>query len=188
MTRFALRAAALLAPLLAAGPALAHGGHVEGLGAGFAHPFLGADHLLAMLAIGIWAAQAGMARAWLLPACFLGGMASGIALGLLAPIAPLEQTVAGTLVVLGLVVAVAAPAPARLAVPAAIVFGLLHGSVHGLEIGGAPMTTAAGMLAASAVLHAAGYFGARALMVRDAIPRATGAAIASVGLMLVLAG
>lgn len=188
MTRFALRAAALLAPLLAAGPALAHGGHAQGLGAGFAHPFLGADHLLAMLGIGIWAAQAGMARAWILPACFLAGMAGGIGLGVAEAVPPLEQAVAGTLVVLGLVVALAAPAPARLAVPLAIIIGLLHGSVHGLEIGGAPLPTAAGMLAASAVLHAAGYFGARALMVRDAIPRATGAAIASVGVMLVLAG
>lgn len=188
MTRFALRAAALLVLLLAAGPALAHVGHAEGLGAGFAHPFLGADHLLAMLAIGIWAAQAGMARAWMLPACFLGGMAAGIGLGLADAIPPLEQTVAGTLVVLGLVVALAAPAPARLAVPVAIVFGLLHGSVHGLEIGGAPLLTAAGMLSASALLHAAGYFGARTLTAHAPLPRATGAAIASVGLMLVMAG
>jgi urease accessory protein len=188
MTRFALRAAALLTPLLAASPALAHGGHADGLGAGFAHPFLGVDHLLAMLAMGIWAAQAGMARAWMLPACFLGGMAAGIGLGLAEAIPPLEQTVAGTLVVLGLVVALAAPAPARLAIPLAAVFGLLHGSVHGLEIGGAPVLTAAGMLAASAVLHAVGYAAARGIGLQRALPRATGAAIASVGLMLVLVG
>ena len=66
MTKRLLRASAVILPVLAAGPAFAHGGHAEGLAAGFTHPLLGIDHLVAMLAIGLWAAQSGMARAWAL--------------------------------------------------------------------------------------------------------------------------
>ncbi|WP_198374383.1 HupE/UreJ family protein [Neoroseomonas rubea] len=188
MTRFALRAAALIVPLLAAGPALAHGGHTEGFGAGLAHPLIGLDHLFAMLAIGIWAAQGGLPRPWALPACFLGGMAVGIGLGMVAAVPPLEQTVAGTLVVLGVMVALTARVRAGLAFPAAALFGLVHGSVHGLEIGGAPLATTLGMLLASAGLHALGFVAARGLARRDMVVRASGAAIASVGVMLLVAG
>jgi urease accessory protein len=188
MTRFALRAAALTVLLLATGPAFAHGGHTEGFGAGLAHPLVGLDHLLAMLAIGIWAAQGGLPRPWALPACFLGGMSVGIGIGLVASIPPLEQTVAATVVVLGVMVAMTARVRVGLAFPAAALFGLVHGSVHGLEIGGAPLVTALGMLAASAALHALGFVAARSLGRRDAFVRAGGAAIASVGVMLLVAG
>ncbi|MBP0462905.1 HupE/UreJ family protein [Roseomonas sp. PWR1] len=188
MTRFALSAAALVTTLLSAGPALAHGGHVLGFGAGFVHPLLGIDHLLAMVAIGIWAARGGLPRPWALPACFLGGMAVGIGLGVAAAIPPLEQTVAGTLVVLGVMVAITARVRAGIAFPAAALFGLVHGSVHGVEIGGAPLLTALGMLAASVALHALGFFAARGLARRDVFVRASGAAMASVGVMILLAG
>lgn len=189
MTQRLLRAAALILPVLAAGPALAHGGHTEGLGAGFAHPLLGVDHLVAMLAIGLWAAQTGFSRAWLLPVAFLGGMAGGIGLGLIATLPTwIEPGVAATVLVLGLVVALSVPLRATVAVPLAAGFGLMHGAAHGGEIGGSVLLTAAGMLAASAVLHAVGFATGRAANGRVAVLRAGGAGIAAVGtLLLVLA-
>lgn len=189
MTQRLLRAAALILPVLAAGPALAHGGHSDGLVGGFTHPLLGVDHLVAMIAIGLWAAQAGFARAWLLPAAFLGGMAGGIGLGLATELpAWIEPGVAGTVLVLGLVVALAVPLPASVALPVAGLFGLLHGAAHGGEIGGSVLLTAIGMLSASAVLHAVGFGLGRASAGRVALLRAGGAGIAAAGLALIIAG
>jgi len=188
MTMRLLRACAAILPVFAAGPALAHGGHLEGLGTGLAHPLLGMDHLVAMLAIGVWAAQAGPARAWVLPGAFLAGMAGGIALGAFAQGPMLmEHGVAGTLVVLGMVIALAMPCRAVLAVPVAAVFGLVHGLAHGSEIAGSVLPTALGMLAASAALHAAGYLAGRAATGRLALARAGGAGIAALGLVLLVA-
>lgn len=187
MTQRLLRASALILPVLAAGPALAHGGHAEGLAAGFTHPLLGIDHLVAMLAIGLWAAQAGFARGWVLPAAFLGGMAGGIGLGLMTALpAWIEPGVAATVLVLGLVVALAVPMRAAVALPLAGVFGLLHGAAHGGEIGGSVLLTAAGMLAASAVLHATGFAMGRLASGRAAWLRSGGAGIALAGAALLV--
>jgi urease accessory protein len=189
MTQRLLRASALILPALAAGPALAHGGHSEGLGDGFAHPLLGIDHLVAMLAIGLWAAQSGLARAWALPAAFLGGMAGGIGLGVMTALPGwIEPGVAATVLVLGLVVALAVPMRAAIALPLAGLFGLLHGAAHGGEIGGSVLPTAAGMLAASAVLHAAGFAMGRMSAGRMAVLRAGGATVAAVGAVLLVLG
>ncbi|MBW6397576.1 HupE/UreJ family protein [Roseomonas sp. HJA6] len=188
MTQRLLRAAALILPVLAAGPAFAHGGHSEGLVGGFTHPLLGIDHLVAMVAIGLWAAQSGLARGWLLPAAFLTGMAGGIGLGLETALpAWIEPGVAGTVLILGLVVALAVPLPAAVALPVAAVFGLMHGAAHGSEIGGSVLLTAIGMLAASAVLHAAGFALGRVGSGRVALLRAGGAGIAAAGLALIVA-
>lgn len=187
MTLRLLRACALILPTLAAGPAFAHGGHSEGLAAGFAHPLLGVDHLVAMIAIGLWAAQSGFARAWALPAAFLGGMAAGIGLGLATELpAWIEPGVAATVLVLGLVVALAVPLRAGVALPLAAAFGVLHGAAHGGEIGGAVLPTALGMLAASAMLHAAGFAIGRATAGRVALLRAGGAGIAAAGVALLV--
>lgn len=189
MTSQLRRASALILPMLTAtGPALAHGGHADGLGAGLAHPLLGMDHLVAMLAIGLWAAQARFTRAWWLPAAFIGGMAGGIALGV-ATMSPawIEPGVAATVLILGLVVALAVPMRAALALPLAGGFGLLHGLAHGSEIGGSLLLTAAGMLAASAALHAAGFALGRAATGRLALLRAGGAGIAAAGVALIIA-
>ena len=184
MTTFIFRAAAFIAAVAAAGPALAHGGHTEGFAAGMAHPLLGIDHLLGMLAVGLWAAQAG-SRA--LPVAFLAGMAGGLALGLATALPGwMEHGVAASVLALGLILALAVPARAALALPAATVFGLLHGAVHGGEIGGAVPATVLGMLLASAGLQAAGYAIGRASAGRMAVARAGGAGIAAVGAVLLV--
>ena len=184
MTTTLLRTGLLLAATAAAGPALAHGGHTEGLGAGLAHPMLGIDHLVAMAAVGIWAAQA---RSWALPLAFLAGMAGGIGLGVAAGVPGwMEHGVAGTVLALGLILALGVPLRAVVALPLAAGFGLLHGAVHGGEIGGAGFATALGMLAGSAVLHAAGFAIGRAAAGRMVLARAGGAGIAAAGAVLLL--
>lgn len=189
MRTLTLRALALTVPLLSAAPALAHGGHAEGFAAGLAHPVLGVDHLLVMLAIGIWAGIGGMARVWVVPTGFLGGMAAGIGLGLvLALPGGIEHGIAATVLALGLALALTLPARAAIALPLAVAFGLLHGGAHGAEIGGAAGATAFGMLAASAALLALGVLMGRAATTRVVLARASGAGIACAGLALLIAG
>lgn len=164
-----LRACALILPTLAAGPALAHGGHAEGLVDGLTHPLLGVDHLVAMLAIGAWAALGGMRRAWTLPVAFLAAMGAGIGLGLTVTLpAGIEQGVVATAVALVLAAGLALPCRAVIALPLAVLSGLLHGAVHGAEIGGAAAATVFGMLVASAALHAVGFAAGWAVVTRRA--------------------
>ncbi len=145
--------------LAASAAALAHPGHASGLAAGLAHPFLGLDHLLAMVAVGLWAAQTGGRRVWLLPAAFMGMLATGAGLALHWHVLPLIETgIAVSVLALGLFIALALRLPAAVAVAATALFGLLHGYAHGLELpdSAAPMAYALGFLAATAVLHLGG--------------------------------
>lgn len=175
--------------VLGAGSAAAHvpsavGG---GFGAGFAHPLSGLDHLLAMLAVGLWAGQRSARVRWLLPAGFLAVMAAGAAAGAAGLGAvPLEAGIAASVLVLGALVALKASLPA--AVTALVVgpFAALHGHAHGLEAAGAGLlATGAGFLAATALLIASGL-----VLGRLALPLATrtaGAGIAAAGVLLLVA-
>jgi urease accessory protein len=160
LPRLALTALPFLAPAFGANPALAHAGHEHGLVAGFLHPLMGADHVAAMVAIGLWAASLGWRRGWLPPVGFLVGMAGGIALGLAGGIGLgfgfVETAVAGSLIVLGAMLAMAQPFRPALALPLVLVAGLVHGLAHGGEIASAALPTALGMLAGSALLHGFG--------------------------------
>ena len=191
LPRLALTALPFLALAFGANPALAHAGHEAGLVAGFLHPLMGADHVAAMVAIGLWAASLGWQRGWLPPVGFLVGMAGGIALGLAGGIGlgfgVVETAVAGSLIVLGAMLAMAQPFRPALALPLVLVAGLVHGLAHGGEIASAALPTALGMLAGSALLHG---FGA-ALGVASAryagTLRVGGAATAAFGVVLLLA-
>lgn len=180
-------AAAVL--VLAAGTASAHTGDhaVVGFASGFAHPFLGLDHLLAMLAIGLWAAQQGGRALWAVPAAFLAAMGVGSALVWLGGALPQVETgIALSVLVLGLLIATRRQwaAPAGMAVAAG--FALFHGYAHGLEMpqAASPLLYAVGFVLATAALHAAGIAGN--LLGRRAVPWA-GAAIAATGLALIVA-
>ncbi|MCZ8150469.1 MAG: HupE/UreJ family protein [Roseomonas sp.] len=145
----------MLAPL----PALAHpgGDHVHGFAAGILHPLTGLDHLVAMVAIGLWAGLLGGRLAWVLPLGFLGGMAAGGVLGLTGVGLPgVEAGILASLVVLGALVGAAGRLPATLAVPMVAAFGLLHGHAHGTEAIGGAFGYEAGFLVATALLHGAG--------------------------------
>jgi urease accessory protein len=187
MNALALLAAALLLPA----PALAHVGDElhHGLMAGFLHPFSGADHLLAMVMLGLWAGLLGGAARLALPGAFLGAMAVGGALGMAGVVLPgVEAGILASVVVLGALTALAArlPLPAGLALAAAC--GLLHGHAHGVEMPGGA-AAAFGVLAGTAVLQAAGL-----VLALPAAPWArraaqlAGGATAAAGLVIALIG
>src|SRR5262245_17685377 len=168
-------------------PAFAHvGDHGGGFGAGLAHPLSGLDHMLAMVAVGLWASQLGRPAAWLLPLTFPAVMALGAAVGLSGLALPaVELAIAGSVIVLGLVIALALRP--SLAASAAIIalFALFHGYSHGTELpaSGGVLAYGAGFMAATFVLHAIGL--AIGGLQRSALaPRAAGAAIAAVGVAL----
>ena len=149
---------AALAALLA-GPALAHPGHgADTLTAGLTHPLTGLDHLLAMLAVGVVAAQRGGRAMWLWPASFVGAMLAGYGLGAALPGSPLfEPGVLASMIVLGALIAGQARVP--LAFGAALIgaCGLCHGYVHGAESpAGAGLGFPIGFVLATTTLHVAG--------------------------------
>lgn len=170
---------------LAAGTAEAHAPGAGGFGfaAGVSHPFLGADHLMAMVAVGLLAAQQ-PGKVWLLPGAFVAAMAAGLGLGALGVGGvPLEGAIIGSVVLLGALVAWGRSlAPAAL-VAVVAVSAALHGHAHGVELPAA--SSAMGALAGTAVLHAVGV--ALGLGLKAAAVRTCGAAFAAVAVVLVLA-
>jgi urease accessory protein len=147
--------------LLLPGLALAHPGHVEsGLIAGLAHPLGGIDHLLAMLAVGLWAAQQSGAARWALPLTFLGSMLLGALLAYGGAYLPLtESAIAGSVMAFSLLVLIAARLPMLAALGLTAAFALFHGVAHGQELPASSVALgfAGGFLLATAGLHALGF-------------------------------
>jgi urease accessory protein len=182
---------------LAAAPASAHviAGQAGGFAAGLAHPLGGFDHLLAMVAVGLWATQLGGRALWAVPASFVGMMALGGAVSLAHVGLPaVELGVAGSLVFLGLLVATATKAPSWAGCAVVALFALFHGHAHGAELPQAaqPILYALGFVVATMALHGAGIaaglaaprFGAA--FGRWAV-RGGGAAVAAMGVAFVSA-
>lgn len=183
--------------VLAAGTAFAHPGHpgnepvALGFAGGLAHPFGGFDHLLAMVAVGLWAIQHGGRALWLLPLSFVLPMAGGFALALAGVTLPgVEAGIALSVLVLGLAVAFAARPPLVAAMAVTAVFALLHGHAHGSEMGDASnaLLYAGGMVLATALLHAGGLVAARLAqqIAMPALTRAAGAAVALAGIVILV--
>jgi len=169
------------------GFAFAHPFHgvAAGASAGFLHPFSGFDHLLAMVAVGLWAARRGGRALWLAPLSFVGAMLAGGLAGFTGLSLPaIEHLVAGSVLALGLLVAL--PRTPTLGAGCAMIaaFGAFHGLAHAAELpAGAPAAMyAAGFALATALLHAAGVLGGRALSA--AALRATGISLALAGGLL----
>lgn len=145
---------------LSAAPAFAHldpAGHGS-FAAGFSHPLFGPDHILAMVAVGLWAALLGGRSLWLVPAAFVGTMVSGFALALAGVSLPfVEPVILASVVVIGLLAAVALKVPAASAMMMVGFFALFHGYAHGGEMGSATaLAYGSGFAAATALLHGAG--------------------------------
>jgi urease accessory protein len=176
---------ALLAPV----PALAHTGadHLHGFAVGFLHPVGGLDHVLAMVAVGLWAGLLGGRAAWALPMGFLGAMVIGFGLGATGVGLPLvEAGILASVIVLGALVAASARLPLAAAMPLVALFGLLHGHAHGTELAAqGAVAYAAGFLAATAALHGLGILAAWQVASRLVL-RLAGGAMAAV--MLLVAG
>jgi urease accessory protein len=130
-----------------------------GLASGFLHPLTGADHIAAMVAVGIWGAFLGAPAIWLLPVVFPLVMTVGGALGVLGvPLPGVEVGIAGSAIILGLAVASAARPPLWIAAVVVGVFALFHGHAHGTELPEAadPVAFAVGFVVATGLLHLAG--------------------------------
>lgn len=182
---FTTRVALAAGFTLATSAAMAHpgAGHVHGLAEGIAHPFTGADHLLAMVAVGLLAARAGGRAVFAVPAAFVGAMVVGAGLGLSDVALPaVEAGIALSLIVFGALVALARPVSLGTGAALAALGGLFHGFAHGAEApqGGIALAYVGGFVAATAVLHAAGVVVGRGLLGR-VVPVATGVAAAALG-------
>jgi urease accessory protein len=167
-------------------------GATDGLASGFGHPLGGLDHVLAMLGVGLWAAQQGGRRTWLLPLGFMAVMIGGAALGAAGVALPFaERGIALSVLVLGALIAGCVRLPALAGALLVGAFAIVHGHAHGAEM---PTTVgalryASGFLASTALLHAAGIGLGLALQRGTAGPRLTralGAATAVAGLLLLV--
>ncbi|WP_315926543.1 HupE/UreJ family protein [Mesorhizobium sp. SP-1A] len=145
---------------LTASPAFAHLNPAEhgSFVAGLSHPITGVDHVLAMVAVGLWAAMLGGRALFAVPAAFVGVMIVGFLAALSGlPVPFVEPVILASVVALGLVVALALPVPAATGALVAGFFAFFHGHAHGSEIGAAGLLSyGAGFALATALLHAAG--------------------------------
>ncbi|MBV9990556.1 MAG: HupE/UreJ family protein [Alphaproteobacteria bacterium] len=151
--RFCAAAIALLPAAASAHPGIA--GHTHGFAYGLAHPLGGIDHVLAMVAVGMFAAHLGGRALWLLPLTFVSAMAlAGIAgmTGLALPF--VEIGIGLSVVVLGLAVALQWNMPALAAMGLVGFFAVFHGYAHGAEASG--LAYGAGFVCATALLHSVG--------------------------------
>jgi urease accessory protein len=162
-----------------------------GFVSGFFHPIGGTDHLLAMVAVGIWGAFLGQPLIWLLPVAFPLVMVVGGVLGIAGiPLPHVEWGIAISVIVLGLAIAAAWRAPTVFAVGLIAIFAIFHGHAHGTELPHAvtPAAYAAGFVVATGLLHLAGIalglitHRARGVMVL----RACGVGIAAAGVWILL--
>ncbi|MDO4641233.1 MAG: HupE/UreJ family protein [Neisseria sp.] len=183
---------ASVAFLTASAMAFAHPGHegdASGFVHGFLHPISGLDHILAMLAVGLWAASfSGKAR-WLIPASFVGVMSVGFLIGANGGEIPMtEQGIAASVLVIGLAAAWAQRIPASIAAVVVGLFALFHGVAHGAEMHGNAGLYAIGFILSTAALHAAGFFAGLLLNKNVWVNRIVGTAIGAAGLSMMLAG
>lgn len=165
---------------------LAHDGAAGGFANGFLHPLFGWDHVVAMVAVGLWGAFLGAPALWLLPVVFPLVMAFGGALGVLGlPLPGVEVGIALSAMALGGAVAAAWRAPWALAAGLAGLFAIFHGHAHGTELPQAadPLAYSLGFVVATGLLHLAGIglgLATRAPAGRVAV-RVAGAGIALAG-------
>jgi urease accessory protein len=175
-------------------PALAHTtpGQAQGFVTGFLHPLSGLDHVLAMIAVGIWGAQLKRPAIWILPVAFPLVMSFGGLLGIRGvPLPGVEIGVAASAVVLGFVIALELRPPLWVAALIVSSFAIFHGHAHGTELpkAAAPLTYALGFVLATGLLHLSGIL----IGLVDWLPagskllRTAGGLIAVTGLFLLAA-
>jgi len=174
------------------GMAWAHPGHdgAVGFASGFVHPVTGFDHVLAMVAVGLFAANLGGRALWAVPLTFVAVMAAGGALAMAGIAVPMVETgIAASVVVLGLAVALRWKLPVAAAMALVGVFAIFHGHAHGaaMPVDASGLRYALGFMLATGLLHGAGIglgFGIAKLS-QGAAPRlaqACGLAMSVVGL------
>ena len=167
----------------------AHPGHDGGLAAGLAHPLIGLDHVLAMVAAGVWAYQLGGRARWLVPASFVALMAvaggAGMA-GIALPAA--EIGIAVSLLVFGLLIAFSVRMTPAVGAGIVAVFAIFHGHAHGAEMPllGSPWQYGIGFVLATAALLGLGLALGRGMHERALWLRAAGTVVAASGAWLMV--
>jgi urease accessory protein len=166
-------------------------GSPTGPWAAFGHPWGGLYHVLAMVAVGLWAAQVGGRAVYLLPASFLSIMAVAALVGAGGtPPAGVEIGLALSVVGLGILVALGVVVPVAAAMALVGVFAAFHGHAHGTEMlaGATWLVYGAGFLGATALLHGVGLALGRALVryQLNGARRAAGCAMAGIGVLLLV--
>ena len=182
--------------LAGAAPAFAHLSPEEhgSFMAGFTHPLFGLDHILAMVAVGLWAAMIGRRAVYLVPLSFVGTMAVGFLLAFTGIELPfVEPAILASVIALGLLIAAAVKLPTEIGMVVVGIFALFHGYAHGGEIGAAThVAYGLGFAVATSLLHIAGIglglvVGAGIVMPRktgQAVTRVLGGAAAALGIGL----
>lgn len=181
----------ILAGSLLASPAAAHTGVPGGLGAGLLHPLLGLDHLLALVALGLWAGWMGKADRLLLPLLLVAGLGIGMLAGFAGVYLPaVESMIALSVLVFGLFASVAARPGRAIALIVAAGFGLFHGYAHAVEMPliGSLYGYAGGILASSALVTGLAALSGDYLLAQQRLVRALGGGVALTGLTLLVAG
>lgn len=149
---------------VASAPAFAHLNPEEhgSLMAGFSHPLFGMDHILVMIAVGLWAAQLAQGEKrsalWIIPTAFVATMAIGFAFALAGIELPfVEPAILASVIALGLLVTIAVRLPTAACAAIVAVFAIFHGHAHGGELGSAgALQFGIGFVIATALLHLAG--------------------------------
>ena len=150
-----------LVVLVLAPMAFAHAqqGEAAGFLTGLGHPIAGLDHVLAMVAVGLWGAQLGAPAIWLLPVAFPMVMAVGGMLGLMGvPLPGIEYGIAASAILLGAAVLFEVRPPLAVAAIVVGIFAVFHGHAHGTELppGQSALLYSMGFVMATGCLHAAG--------------------------------
>jgi urease accessory protein len=184
-----IRACVASMAMVFCGIAAAHPGHGDSYMAGVAHPLLGLDHLLAMVAVGVWASQLGGHARWAAPAAFVGLMALAGGMSMAGIGLPsVESAVATSVLLLGLLIAFALKASPALATAIVGVFAVFHGIAHGAEMPAlaTPWRYGFGFVMSTAALHGIGLLLGSGLNKRPLWLRGTGALVAASGALLMI--
>ncbi|KPF72918.1 hypothetical protein IP69_01060 [Bosea sp. AAP35] len=173
-----------------AGPALAHTGvgAVHGFESGLMHPLFGLDHVLAMVAVGLWAGLTGGRARLAYPLAFVGMMILAGLWGMSGALLPgVEIGIAVSVIVLGLAIALKATPPLAAGAAACAIFAIFHGHAHGAELpdGASGMSYAIGFVLATLALHGAGL-GLAGIMATRAplLARVAGGGLALAGMAI----
>ncbi len=168
-------------------------GEIHDLAHGFAHPFTGLDHMIAMLAVGVFAAQLGGRALWLVPGTFVAVMAAAGVAGMLGVTIPYVETgIALSVLALGAAIAFAIRVPVAIAMALVGFFAIFHGHAHGTEMpaSASGVLFGLGFVTATALLHTIGIgFGiliGRAAGGRQLTQLAGGAAVVIGAALLVI--
>ncbi len=158
MKKYLMRVVAAISVFFVPALAVAHTGshEVSGLLSGIAHPLMGLDHLIVILAVGLWLGASARRQAPLMIAVFLVFLGSGAVMGASGFALPnIEAGIAVSVLVAGLLVATRARLPSLVSVSLLALFALFHGTAHGAEMPAAitPLLYGAGLLISTAVLQ-----------------------------------